>query len=420
MARSEPGALSREMSTASAAQSSSPPGGPQVRVWFAGVNWDDIQGTDRSLVEASERPVMWVDRGYSPLRGGRWLPTAGSDLQLIRKDPLLLRLTPAIPPFSTKPLQRWLTPRLVRVQVRVACRRLGLSPESVVATFLSESISGNWGDGVPRVLFGTDDYVAGARLMGISTAWLERLESKSVRAADLVLTISDELSANWRKYRPDVAVFRNGCKITLGREAPVTEVQARTSSSQSPGDSPVVGVVGQLSSRISMEVLESLADAGFTLLLVGPVDPSWEPARFSSLCSRDSVEYVGRVAAADLPAYFARMDVGVTPYTDSCFNRASFPLKTLEYLGAGLPVVTTDLPSARWVRHDMEGLLGGDGADSHFRLASEPDDFVTLAGVLAGLSVPEQRRTRVEYASRHSWEKRALELDRSIDACRSD
>ena len=47
------------------------------------------------------------------------------------------------------------------------------------------------------------------------------------------------------------------------------------------------------------------------------------------------------------------MDVGLTPYADTPFNEASFPLKTLEYFSAGLPVVSTDLPGSRWLRDDL-------------------------------------------------------------------
>ena len=51
----------------------------------------------------------------------------------------------------------------------------------------------------------------------------------------------------------------------------------------------------------------------------------------------------------ELPSYLRVIDVGLTPYSQSDFNRASFPLKTLEYLAAGRPVVASDLPANRWL-----------------------------------------------------------------------
>ena len=43
------------------------------------------------------------------------------------------------------------------------------------------------------------------------------------------------------------------------------------------------------------------------------------------------------------------MDVGLVPYGMSEFNRWSFPMKALEYLSAGLPVVSTSLPAMQWL-----------------------------------------------------------------------
>ena len=109
---------------------------------------------------------------------------------------------------------------------------------------------------------------------------------------------------------------------------------------------PVVGLVGQLSDRIDLDIVEGVVDAGLSLLLVGPKDPRWEPERFDSLVLRPGVHFAGPVPADEVPSYLAAIDVGITPYRDSPFNQASFPLKTLEYLGAGRPVVSTALPSA--------------------------------------------------------------------------
>ncbi len=75
--------------------------------------------------------------------------------------------------------------------------------------------------------------------------------------------------------------------------------------------------------------------------------------------------WVGRRAFEELPAYLRLMNVGLTPYTDTPFNRASFPLKTLEYLAAGLPVVSTDLPATRWLNTDL------------VRIADSQSDFVS-------------------------------------------
>ena len=96
-----------------------------------------------------------------------------------------------------------------------------------------------------------------------------------------------------------------------------------------------------------------------------------------------------------LPSYFKWIDVGITPYADSEFNRASFPLKTLEYLAAWKPVVSTDLPAAHWLATDLiEVADWRTFGETVRRLALQPIDL----GVV---------RNRVDFAGQHSWDKRA-------------
>jgi teichuronic acid biosynthesis glycosyltransferase TuaH len=116
------------------------------------------------------------------------------------------------------------------------------------------------------------------------------------------------------------------------------------------------------------------------------------------LLDRPNVHYVGAVPFEELPQWFARIDVGLTPYADTAFNRASFPLKTLEYLAAGLPVVSTDLPASRRLAEESAGIqLAGDRQ-------AFADAVVKSAADEAAPDVVAQRRS---VATRHSWATRA-------------
>ena len=77
--------------------------------------------------------------------------------------------------------------------------------------------------------------------------------------------------------------------------------------------------------------------------------PTFDPERMEALIARPNVHWLGTKPFAELPSYLGAIDVGLTPYAQSAFNRASFPLKTLEYLAAGRPAVASDLPAHRWL-----------------------------------------------------------------------
>ena len=163
-------------------------------------------------------------------------------------------------------------------------------------------------------------------------------------------------------------------------------------------------MIGHLCDRIDVRVLERLVDEGCSVLMVGPRDPRWEPKRVDALIARDGVAWVGRQPHNALPGYLRHMDVGITPYHDTPFNRASFPLKTLEYLAAGLPSVSTDLPAARWLNTDL------------VRLVDDPADFpAAVRAEATEARTPELVAARQAFARRHTWRARAAEIAAHLD-----
>jgi teichuronic acid biosynthesis glycosyltransferase TuaH len=387
-------------------------------VWMAGVSWDGIRGTDRHMVSAMTRhaPILWVDPPVSPMtpaaRRAGFRRTFRPVISPV--DERITRLSPVALPGLTRPVIRATTVPLVRAQVRWAVRRLGVKPFAAVASHLDTAL-GRWGDTVLNVLYGTDDYVAGAKLTGLSARRLMKLEQRSLARADVAMAVSPQLAARWARLGAEPVVIPNGCHLTRGRSETVPPAVRDLPA-------PVVGLVGQLSERIDLDILDAIADAGFSLLVIGPANPDWEPKRFPALMARPRVHYAGRITAEEVPSYLAAMHIGITPYTHSPFNHASFPLKTLEYLGAGLPVVSTDLPTARWLRDDLARTSQAALGDQILALADSPADFVAairrIAGDPGGSAAtgrdhhPTDRSPALAdhcrtFAERHSWSSRA-------------
>ena len=236
--------------------------------------------------------------------------------------------------------------------------------------------------------------------MRLSERHMRREERQALARADKVIAISSQLAGRWSSMGANPVVIPNGCW-------PLDDVTNWPPSKHVVLPHPVVGLVGRLSDRIDIGVLEAIVEAGHSLLMVGPVDARWEPERFSQLVGRPEVHYTGPVPNSDVPGYLAMVDIGLTPYraTDA-FNRASFPLKTLEYLSAGLPVVACDVPTMRWLRRDLEETLPLDQADQVLVLVADSQGYVEA---ICGLSVggADAVARRVAFAQRHSWPGRA-------------
>jgi glycosyltransferase involved in cell wall biosynthesis len=110
-----------------------------------------------------------------------------------------------------------------------------------------------------------------------------------------------------------------------------------------------------------------------------------------------------------LPAYYRRFDVAAAPYGAQVFNASGLesasitsPLKVIEYMSFGLPIVTTDLPGVRDVaEHDRSALLVPPGDEAAF-----------AAALLALRDNPELRArladgARADFLARHDVRARA-------------
>ncbi|MGY1694445.1 glycosyltransferase [Geodermatophilus sp. SYSU D00814] len=360
-------------------------------VWYPGVGWDEVTGTDRLLAQAvsRHRPVLWVD---PPVPLQHWLREQGlrgllRPVKITRRSPSLVTIRTAGPPWPNRRMTWRLSSWRAGRAARSAMRREGLVPTTeVVATPQPRPRLGG-----TRVYYATDDFAAGADLMGIDRELLARWERRQLASAGVRLAISPVLAQRWSAAGHDVQVLPNGCDPSVRRQVAAASRPAHLRLTR-----PVVGVVGQLSARLDLALLEAVVDADLSLLLVGPIDPSFEPSRVAALMARDQVQWVGRQPVERLPTYLAAMDVGLTPYRLTAFNQASIPLKTLEYLAAGVPVVSSPLPALELLPH---GLV---------TTAAEPRKFAAAAASLAVSGPPTGWRERsLGWAHENSWAARA-------------
>ena len=124
-----------------------------------------------------------------------------------------------------------------------------------------------------------------------------------------------------------------------------------------------------------------------TLLLVGGGE-DYERLRTQAEAwgLRDVVRFVGRVPSAEAPTYYALADISVDPVRDDLASRGRCPLKIVESLATGTPVVTGD------VGDRAEMLAQGGGV-----IVAAGDTHALTEGLLDLLLEPSRvERLRVE------------------------
>jgi rhamnosyl/mannosyltransferase len=142
--------------------------------------------------------------------------------------------------------------------------------------------------------------------------------------------------------------------------------------------------VGRLVYYKGVDVLiDAMARCAGTLLLVGdgPLEPALRQ-RAAALGMDDRVVFAGRVSDEDLPAYYQASDVFVLP---SVARTETFGVVQVEAMAAGLPVVSTNLPTGvPWVNQD--GLSG---------LVVPPGNAGRLADAMGRLLLDRELRERL-------------------------
>jgi glycosyltransferase involved in cell wall biosynthesis len=222
--------------------------------------------------------------------------------------------------------------------------------------------------------------------------------------ADVVFTGGYRLWQSKSKYHANVHFF--GCGVDVAHFA-----SARSSDLELPRElaalhKPVVGYYGVIDERIDYDLLRHLAGAlpHAELVMVGPVvkvDPSELP-------QAPNIHWLGQRQYAELPAHVKGFDVCLMPFALNDATEYINPTKTLEYMAAGKPIVSTAVSD---VVHNFTPVVA---------VAHSPEEFV--AAVRAAIEAPsaELIARGLEQARTNSWESIVARMERIIrDAMRT-
>ena len=164
---------------------------------------------------------------------------------------------------------------------------------------------------------------------------------------------------------------------------------------------PVLGYFGTVDTRLDYALIAALADAdpNWSIVMVGPVtgiDPEHLPRR-------KNIFWIGPRAYGEMPDYAFGFQVCLAPFAVTEATRLHRPLKLGEYLMAGRPVVSTDLPE---VRRGFGALAAVAGSHEEF-----------IAACRALVDSPDQeavRRGQRAMATRR-WKHAAAAMERHVE-----
>ncbi|TXF77571.1 glycosyltransferase [Chryseobacterium sp.] len=105
--------------------------------------------------------------------------------------------------------------------------------------------------------------------------------------------------------------------------------------------SPIVGYYGVIDERIDLDLLKKTAEKtpGASFVMIGPLCKISD----DDLPQAENIHYLGMKSYDELPAYLQYFDIAMMPFALNDSTKFISPTKTLEYMSASKPIISTKI-----------------------------------------------------------------------------
>lgn len=172
-----------------------------------------------------------------------------------------------------------------------------------------------------------------------------------------------------------------------------------------PGDikeikRPIVGYFGVIDERIDLQLLNEVAilKPQVNFVMIGPLAKIGE----EDLPREKNIHYLGMKAYKDLPHYIAAFDVAMMPFALNDATRFISPTKTLEYMAAQKPIISTAIKD---VERDYSHCI---------KIIKDPEGFATAIDQMLNLESKEIEKDYQKILDNTSWDNTAAKMKQLI------
>jgi UDP-galactopyranose mutase len=233
-------------------------------------------------------------------------------------------------------------------------------------------------------------------------AQLVEKERRILRQADIVFTGGVSLYRSKLPFNANTYLFPSGVEIEHFAQA------TDSSAFPIPDDianvpRPILGYYGVIDERMDLGLIAQLAQAHpeWSVVMLGPL------AKISpeDLPQAPNIYYPGMKTYEQLPSYLAHFDVALVPFARNEATKYLSPTKTLEYMAAHKPIVSTPI-------NDVVESFG-----EVVRIGDTSEEFIQH--VEAALTDnPEARRVKEDQLlNLYTWDSLVQRMKRLIDRC---
>jgi len=219
-------------------------------------------------------------------------------------------------------------------------------------------------------------------------------ERRLLKSASLIFAGTGAMKRRVEKRFPGVEYLPSG-----------TDIERMTAPAKEPADlralpHPRILYIGTLNDRMNPQLFMEAAAANpkGSVVLVGPVHGSFSLPG----AQPKNMHMLGLKPHTELPAYYQHCDMGMMPFANTPAARAINPVKALEFLAVGLPVLSTPIPD---VVAEFTPQIR----------VEEPKDWPrALREMIGGVSTPEEIAARRALVRERTWARLVAQVEERL------
>lgn len=188
---------------------------------------------------------------------------------------------------------------------------------------------------------------------GASPKLLEQ-ENTLLSVADIVFTGGKSLFESKKEKHHNVHCFPSSVEIAhfskaleeeLGKPKDLQQIQ-----------SPIIGYFGVIDERIDLDLVKKTAEQmpNYAFVMIGPICKIGE----DDLPCAENIHYLGMKSYEELPAYLRYFDFAMMPFALNDSTKFISPTKTLEYMCAMKPIISTRIKDVERDYSNCVNLIG--------------------------------------------------------------
>lgn len=229
---------------------------------------------------------------------------------------------------------------------------------------------------------------------GVSTE-IRNIEREIIKKSHLVIASSETLYEKCKIYNPNTHLVTEGADVDLF----FSENRKNVLNELNSFKKPIIGYSGGVHRWLDFDIIRYCAEQrpNYNFVFVGPLQH-----RPVQLIKYKNIHFLGKKNKQDLPVYLSYFDISISPYKIDEYTHASYPLKIIEYLAVGKPIVST---KTRELERHFGNLV---------YLAKDKYEFLNKIDLALQEDSPNLKTARKERAKAYSWTSRIEKISELI------